>query len=73
MGRIETLLLPIITNMFSTSVTPAPTINGIKEETLIEQWISVDPDAPKVLEKIVNLAVNSPGMYKQYKPILLGI
>jgi hypothetical protein len=73
LGRVETLLLPIITNMFTNSATPAPTINGIREESLIEQWLSVDPAAVDVLEKIVSLAVNKPDMYKTYKPILLNL
>lgn len=73
LGRVETLLLPIITNMFSNTVTPQPTINGIREESLIEQWVSVDPGAVEVLEKIVSLAVHKPEMYKTYKPILLNL
>jgi hypothetical protein len=72
-GRLESIILPIITNMFSTSVTPAPVINGVEETTLIDQWQSVDPEAIKVLEKIVSLAVNKPDMYKTYKPILLSL
>jgi hypothetical protein len=72
-GRLESIILPIITNMFSTSVTPAPIINGIEETTLLDQWQSVDPEAIKVLEKIVSLAVNKPDMYKTYKPILLSL
>lgn len=72
-GRLESIILPIITNMFSTSVTPAPTINGIEENTLLDQWLEVDPEAIKVLEKIVTLAVHKPEMYKTYKPILLSL
>jgi len=72
-GRLESIILPIITNMFSTSVTPAPVINGVEETTLLDQWQSVDPEAIKVLEKIVSLAVNKPDMYKTYKPILLSL
>lgn len=72
-GRLETLFLPIITNMFSTSVTPAPPINGVVENDLLDQWQEVDPEALKVLEKIVMLAVTKPDMYKTYKPILLSL
>lgn len=72
-GRLETLFLPIITNMFSTSVTPAPPINGVEENDLLNQWEAVDPEAGKVLEKIVMLAVTKPEMYKTYKPILLSL
>ena len=72
-GRLETIFLPIITNMFSTSVTPAPTINGVEDNDLINQWEAVDPEASKVLEKIVTLAVTKPDLYKTYKPILLSL
>lgn len=72
-GRLESIILPIVTNMFSTSVTPAPTINGIENNDLLEQWEEVDPEAVKVLEKIVTLAVNKPDLYKTYKPILLNL
>lgn len=72
-GRMESIILPIITNMFSTSVTPAPTINGVEDNDLINQWEAVDPEALKVLEKIVTLAVNKPDLYKTYKPILLSL
>lgn len=70
-GRLETLLVPIITNLFTNTTVPA--INGIAEENMIDKWITVDPDAPKVLEKIVNLAINNPGMYQQYKPLILSL
>ena len=73
LGRVETLLLPIITNMFSNTVTPSPTINGVAEETLLDQWTAVDPEAIQVLEKIVGLAINKPALYTQYKPILLSL
>jgi hypothetical protein len=72
-GRLETLFLPIITNMFSTSVTPAPTINGVEDNDLLDQWQEADPEALKVLEKIVTLAVTKPDLYKTYKPILLSL
>jgi hypothetical protein len=75
-GRLETILIPIITEIFTsgkTSQVVAPTINGVKEETLIDQWISVDSDAPEVLKKIVTLAITKPDVYKTYKPILLSI
>ena len=72
-GRMESIILPIITNMFSTSVTPAPTINGVEDNDLINQWEAVDPEALKVLEKIVTLAVTKPDLYKTYKPILLSL
>jgi len=75
-GRLETILIPIITEIFTsgkTSQAIAPTINGVQEETLIDQWISVDPDAPEVLKKIVTLAITKPDVYKTYKPILLSI
>jgi hypothetical protein len=41
--------------MFSTSVTPAPAINGVEDNDLLEQWQSADPEALKVLDKIVML------------------
>jgi hypothetical protein len=75
-GRLETILIPIITEIFTsgkTSQVVAPTINGVQEETLIDQWMSVDPDAPEVLKKIVTLAITKPDVYKTYKPILLSI
>jgi hypothetical protein len=73
LGRVETLLLPIITNMFNNTATPAAPINGIEEESILDQWTSVDPEAIQVLEKIVGLAVNKPALYNQYKPILLSL
>jgi len=72
-GRLETIFLPIITNMFSTSVTPAPAINGVEDNDLLEQWQAADPEALKVLDKIVMLAVTKPDLYKTYKPILLSL
>jgi hypothetical protein len=72
-GRLETIFLPIITNMFSTSVTPAPTINGVEDADLLEQWQQADPEALQVLEKIVTLAITKPDTYKTYKPLLLSL
>lgn len=77
-GRLETILIPIITEIFTNGMNKgatvvAPTINGVKEESLLDQWIEVDPDAPAVLKKIVTLAIEKPETYKTYKPILLSI
>ena len=77
-GRLETILIPIITEIFTgsmakSSTSVVPVINGITETNLIDQWLSVDPNATEVLEKIVSLAINNPSMYKQYKPILLSL
>jgi hypothetical protein len=77
-GRLETILIPIITEIFTGNMargttTVNPVINGIQETDLLDKWIEVDPEAIKVLEKIVGLAVNNPSMYKQYKPILLSL
>ena len=77
-GRLETILIPIITEIFTgsmakSSTSVGPVINGITETNLIDQWLAVDPNATEVLEKIVSLAVNNPSMYKQYKPILLSL
>lgn len=77
-GRLETILIPIITEIFTNGMNKgaqviAPTINGVQEETLIDQWMSVDPEAPEVLKKIVTLAITKPDVYKTYKPILLSI
>lgn len=74
LGRLEAILMPIITNIVGNGLTPAKTaINGVKEENLIDEWLAVDPEAGKVLEKIVNLAITNPTMYKQYKPIILSL
>lgn len=77
-GRLETILIPIITEIFTSNVgrnttSVAPVINGVAETDLIDRWLEVDPNATEVLEKIVSLAVNNPSMYKQYKPILLSL
>jgi hypothetical protein len=77
-GRLETILIPIITEIFTgsmarSSTSVGPVINGIEENNLIDKWLEVDSEAIKVLEKIVSLAVNNPSMYKQYKPILLSL
>ena len=77
-GKLETILIPIITEIFTNgagraSQTIAPTINGLKEDNLMDQWLSADPEAGVVLEKIVTLAITKPDVYKTYKPILLSI
>jgi hypothetical protein len=77
-GRLETILIPIITEIFTgnmarSTTSVAPVINGIEENSLVDKWLEVDPEANKVLEKIVGLAINNPSMYQQYKPILLSL
>ena len=77
-GRLETILIPIITEIFTSTVgrnsnSIAPVINGVVENDLMDRWLEVDSEATEVLEKIVSLAVNNPKVYKSYKPILLSL
>jgi len=77
-GRLETILIPIITEIFTSTVgrnsnSIAPVINGVVETDLMDRWLEVDSEATEVLEKIVSLAVNNPKVYKSYKPILLSL
>lgn len=70
-GRVVDLVIPILSNMLLNPPPPAAPINGLAEETLLDEWCKIDKDAPKVLQAIVNLAKRSPITYSTYKPLIL--
>lgn len=73
-GRVVDLVIPILSNMLvNPAPAPAPNINGIEEDTVLDEWLKLDPEAIKVMKAIVNLAKNKPSQYQTYKPILLNL
>jgi len=73
-GRVIDLVIPILAAYVPKMVSPdgnPPAINGVPDP--VERLLSADPDGMKVIEAIANLAEKNPGMYNQYKPILLNL
>lgn len=73
-GRVIDLVIPILAAYVPKMVSPdgnPAAINGVPDP--VERLLSADPDGMKVIEAIANLAEKNPGMYNQYKPILLNL
>lgn len=73
-GRVIDLVIPILAAYVPKMVSPdgnPPAINGVPDP--VERLLAADPDGMKVIEAIANLAEKNPGMYNQYKPILLNL